>query len=319
MSYFNEWMYIINNIQNDNTYKAAWGRAIIECVLDEQYEEQNEDIVLYLYDIVQNVMKYYWNQVAFFNLSQGPSQILENRIKEIKDEFQKATKNTSPVWYDKIEQFLKRNPIRFERQVKKFTTFVTPVATKFKSVGSKKSKVYDFEPKGKLLRFTPEQINTLKEKGPILIDLLHYRWSSLLEEYNKASNLIKKINGSIERKIRKTNLTKHRNLLLEYYHVTGAHDFYTGELLRIDDIKLEHVIPYHFIFGCDIWNLVTISKETRKVKRNQIPTEEEIKKLNQRNIDLLNALSNTKLHARYELENAIRSNLVQRYYIDLKG
>ncbi len=320
MSYINDFVKIIEGIENDNTYKTAWARAILECVNNDEYEYQGEEIVIYHYNLVQKLMKYYWNQIAFFNLSQGPSSILEARIEEIKQEFYSHTSKNYPVWYDKIEAFLKRNPVRFERQIKKFITIVNKgVAAKFEKTGSKKVDIYDLDTKFKLIKFNQEQIDLLKENTLVLENLVNYKWAALLEEYNKAPNIIKKVIGSKEHKIKRQNLIKYRNVLLEYYHLEGAKDFYTDEHIKVADISLEHVIPFNFIYGCDIWNLIIVSKETAKQRRGLIPSELEIEKLNERNKTLYEALSDKKLHVKFELENALEKHLVNRYYIDLKG
>ena len=320
MSYLKDFVRIIDGIENDNTYKTAWARAIIECVNNEEYEYQGDKIVIYHYNLVQKLMKYYWNQIAFFNLSQGPSSILESRIDEIKNEFYSNTRVKYNVWYDKIELFLKRNPVRFERQIKKFITLVNKgVAAKFKTVDGNKIYIYELDTKAKLIRFTQEQINIIKQESSLLENLIDYKWATLLETYNKEPNLIKKVIGSKDYKIRRQNLIKYRNVLLEYYHLEGAKDFYTNEHVKVSDISLEHVIPFNFNYGCDIWNLIIVSKETAKRKRGFIPTDEIIEKLNDRNLKLFEAIKNTKLKVRYDLENAIEKHLVNRYYIDLKG
>lgn len=320
MEYILKFISVIESIEQDNTYKVAFARAILECIELEEYEQQGDDIVIYQYNLVQKIMKYYWNLIAFFDLSQGPSSILEARIQEIKEEFYQNTTITYPVWYDKVETFLKRNPIRFERQVKKFITiFNKGVASKFKATRYDKLELYDLDTKFKLIRFTKEQIKDLTEYRDLVNQVIDYKWASLLEEYNKAPNVIRKVIGSKDDKIKRQNLLKYRNLLLQYYHLEGVHDFYTNEPIDVDDISMEHVIPFNFIYGCDIWNLIIVSKETANKRRGMIPTEEDIERLNTRNEALFNILKDTKLQGRFDLENAINNHLVKRYYIDLKG
>ena len=35
-------------------------------------------------------------------------------------------------------------------------------------------------------------------------------------------------------------------------------DFYTGDELDMDDISVDHVIPWSFMYSDDIWNLVCL-------------------------------------------------------------
>lgn len=321
MSYIKDFITVIQNVENDNTYKTAWAHAILECINNEEYEIQGDSYTIYHYELVQKVMKYYWNQIGFFKLSQGPSSILEARIDEIDKDFKDNMKIYYPVWYDKVETFLKRNPIRFERQVKKFITIVNKgVAAKFEKIDSRnRVEIYDLDTKLKCLRFTEEQINLLKENTYLLQDIIDFKWVEILEENNKAPNIIKKVQGSKEYRFKRQNLVKYRNVLLEYYHLDGSKDFYTGQPVSINEISLEHVIPYDFIYSCDIWNIIIVSKETAKNRRGKVPTDQDIAKLNKRNEDLYNAIKDTHLKVRFDLEKALEEHLINRYYIDLKG
>jgi hypothetical protein len=321
MSYIKDFITIIQSVENDNTYKTAWAHAILECINNEEYEIQGNTYIVYHYELVQKLMKYYWNQIGFFELSQGPSSILEARIKEINNDFKDNTGIYYPVWYDKIENFLKRNPIRFERQVKKFITIVNKgVAAKFEKIDSKtKMEIYDLDTKLKCIRFSEEQINLLKENSYLLEDIIDFKWVEILEKNNKTPNIIKKVQGSKEYRFKRQNLIKYRNVLLEHYHLDGFKDFYTGKPVHVDDISLEHVIPFDFIYSCDIWNLIIVSKETSKNRRGKVPTDQEIEKLNKRNADLYVAIKDTHLKVRFDLEKAQEEHLINRYYIDLKG
>ena len=261
MEYVKRFLSVIDAIEQDNTYKLAFARAILECIELDELEQFDDSTVIYQYNIAQKIIRYYWNLVAFFGLSQGPSSILEARIEEIQDEFYKETKISYKVWYDKVESFLKRNPVRFERQIKKFITIFTKgVAAKFKTDQKGKLDLFDVDLPLKRLVFAPADIVSLKDNREMIDKMIDYKWSTLIEEYNKAPNVIKKVIGSKEAKIRRQNLMKYRNLLLQYDHLDGIRDFFTGEHIEMDDISLEHLIPFHFVYRCDIWNLIIVSK-----------------------------------------------------------
>ena len=67
--YINDWLDIIENMNNDNTYKLAWGRALLECIsFDKCYEENGMKVFIKFEDIAEYMIKYYWNQMFFFNL-----------------------------------------------------------------------------------------------------------------------------------------------------------------------------------------------------------------------------------------------------------
>ena len=57
-------------------------------------------------------------------------------------------------------------------------------------------------------------------------------------------------------------------------------DFYTGDELDMDDISVDHVIPWSFMYSDDIWNLVLTSKSNNSSKSNHIPSKEVFEQLN---------------------------------------
>ena len=112
---------------------------------------------------------------------------------------------------------------------------------------------------------------------------------------------------------------KYRNVLLEYCQLEGSRDFYTDEPVDLEDIKLEYVIPYDFVYTNDIWNTIIVSKETAKKRRGKVPTDKHIEKVNKRNQVLYDAIKETHLKVRFDIERSLEEHLINRYYIDLKG
>ncbi|GJM58289.1 hypothetical protein [uncultured Dubosiella sp.] len=69
-------------------------------------------------------------------------------------------------------------------------------------------------------------------------------------------------------------------------------------------------------YSDDIWNLVITSKSVNSSKSNSIPSEEIIRKLEQRNKELVEIVHEPKYHE--ELKTAIENNYVQKFYIALR-
>ena len=219
MDYFKEWLRVIDVMDQDNTYKAAWGRAIIECIVSENYEIVQEKYILHEYEIVQKLMKYYWNQIAYFQLSQGPATKIEKQINSMKQTFLKSKRNKVIHWYDKVESDLKRNPQVFENIIKKFMTLSSKdFAIKFSHVKRDRINLYDIDAKLKQVIFTKNQIDSIMHNQDILIDLIHYKWAKVLETYNKSPNIIKKVIGSTKYRFKTCQTPKQRNLFIQYYH-----------------------------------------------------------------------------------------------------
>ena len=71
-NYINQWLKILDEMHNDNTYKLAFGRALIENIAFSQYEIVEDNVVIDFDDISKCMLKYYWNQIFYFNLKQAP-------------------------------------------------------------------------------------------------------------------------------------------------------------------------------------------------------------------------------------------------------
>lgn len=105
-----------------------------------------------------------------------------------------------------------------------------------------------------------------------------------------------------------------KNILLE--NMNQPIDFYTGEKLQPDDISVDHVIPWSFMYSDDIWNLVLTSKSHNSSKSNHIPSKEVIEQLNQRNKELVETINNSKY--KEELNIAIAHSYVDQFYLSMK-
>ncbi|WP_305151131.1 HNH endonuclease domain-containing protein [uncultured Dubosiella sp.] len=93
-------------------------------------------------------------------------------------------------------------------------------------------------------------------------------------------------------------------------------DFYTGKVLEANDISIDHVIPWSFMYSDDIWNLVITSKSVNSSKSNSVPSKKVIRRLEERNKELVEIVKDPKYHE--ELQVAIDNNYVQKFYVALR-
>ncbi len=315
--YLSNWITIIDGIKNDNTYKASWGRAIIECILKEEYVIEDQEVIIEEYFIVQKILKYYWNLNCFFKLSQGDFLVIEKITKEISENFYRKKKHNNPVWFNEMEVYIKRNQIKFERIISRIMKIANRnIAHRFLNHRSKKIKLYTLDLKNKVLRFRESDIEIIKNYSHILNDLINSKWALYLENYNHSPFLLRKVIDSAENNLKRKSLRTIKNILVEHYHNEGIVDFYTGKHLDYQDIKVVHVIPYNYLYCNNIWNLVI----TDKSKKNSIfPTKEDLNKLKKRNIDLLKELKHVNTKEKQELENVIKNNLLDKCFMDMRG
>ena len=60
------WLDVIEKMNNDNTYKLAWGRSILEYLGN---VDVFDDVEISFDELSKLIIKYYWNQLYFFNLT----------------------------------------------------------------------------------------------------------------------------------------------------------------------------------------------------------------------------------------------------------
>jgi len=315
--YLSNWITIIDGIKNDNTYKASWGKAIIECIIREEYEVINEEVVVEEYFIVQKILKYYWNLNCFFNVTQGGFLVIEKVTKEIEEDFYRKKKHHNPAWSNEMEIYIKRRQIKYEKIINRIMKIVNRnIAYRFLNHKSKRIKLYKLDIKTKSLRFKKSDVEIIKNYSSLLNDLINFKWASYLENYNNSPYLLKKVIDSSQNFLKRQSLRSTKNLLIQYYHNEGIIDFYTGKHLEYMEIKIVHVIPYNYIYSDNIWNLVITSKLN---KHNLIPTKEDIKNLKKRNATLLKEMQHLNTKEKEELENVVNNNLLDQCFIDMRG
>lgn len=320
-NYIRDWLQIIEEMNNDNTYKLAWGRAIIECNIEETYEERNNIRIIKFDDISLKMLKYYWNQCFYFNLKQSPYEdkkpVIQSITEELINIYKEYSYTTIPVWFNvAYDFFINKRKELFLNRIKKISNVLHQnVSYRFLNVNNKKLEVYNYSKDvGSLITLSKEQSELLKDYGVIISQLLNYKWVQLLEKYNYAPKIASKVKGLSESKIRRSSLTKYRDELLKQFRDGHVYDFYTGEKLTKDNISIDHVIPWSFVYSDDIWNLVVTSKSYNSSKSNSIPSEDIIKKLEKRNLLILQYIDNPKY--RKEMENAIENKSVEKLYFD---
>jgi len=313
------WLRIIEEMKNDNTYKTAWGKGIVECVhlLEPPL---NDPVIIQQSDIAWNMIKYYWNQTFFFDLKQGHNPVIVQKVQRMIDKYKREV-NTYPVPWNEAKSFFDKQPKYMKRIINQILSNArTNVCPRFLNVSKgERLDIYQIDDDNKTLIFKKEDIQVIKEYAFVLSKLLNYKWAQLLERFNTAPKITNKVQAAAEKKIRRSSLTKYKNLLLEYYHDKEIRDFYTGEVIDKNDIHIDHVIPWSFIYSDDIWNLVVTKSTNNLQKSNRPPTRMDIEKLNQRNMELMEQLSRSHPSHAKQIRFALDNKTIDKLFINMKG
>lgn len=165
------------------------------------------------------------------------------------------------------------------------------------------------------ISFTKQQALSLKEYSFVLSQLINFKWAQLLEKFNHSPRIASKVKDISDNTIKRSSLTKYKNILLKSNNYQAI-DFYTGKVLQENDISVDHVIPWSFMYSDDIWNLVLTSKSNNSSKSNIIPSQDVIESLKERNARLVKLINDSKY--KDELLLAIENDYVDKFYLAMK-
>lgn len=323
-SYINDWLTIIETMSNQNTYKLAWGRSIIEYVNLNEIDDSKEYFEFKLIDAAEIVLKYYWNQLFFFDLKQVPEKGKAKIISEVQnliDLYKKITNSDYPKWFQDGKDVLKDRK-EYSKALKNIAYLLKLNPTKYflqASINDSNKKdtvpVYIRDDANNRILIKKEDAYLLKEYGIIIAKLLNFKWTQLLEKYNFVPMLSNKVTAISNGKIDRNNLTKYKNQLIKEFTDGKIIDFYTGEELSYSEATVDHVIPWSFMYSDDIWNLVLTSKSNNSSKSNVVPSEEVINKLKERNENIKDVVDEIY---KKDLLLAEINNSVDKYYYECK-
>ena len=315
---------IVKESNYDNTYKMAFARSLVEyCYFNDPTYELNE---ITLTSLSKYIIKYYWDQTIFFNLIQGSNTskppIIVTLVKDFITLYKSSVNLNTPIKYMRAENYILTN------LSKEYNKLVNAVASALKKDVSYRflyldkvtyNEIYSYSKGDNSLFMSKELMISLKDNHEDLFDLINYRWGLILETFNSSPRVNKKVKIIDEQEIKRKSLTKYKKILdLEN---KNHKCFICGNTISSEELSIDHVIPWSYLYSDDIWNLVYVCKSCNSSKNNFLVDELQIAKLQQRNIDLYNILesNNIDIKLKDELSYSINNNLVQKYWINCKS
>jgi len=301
-----DWVFVIKNGSVDNTYKMSWCKSIIECCL----EDKNQKIISFN-RISEKMFKYYWNQTIFFDLQQSPNSkkpplfitYVKRKIKDYQNKF-----GYQPIEFERIED-------KIDLDLEYLNTILRKdVSHRFLRISGNEINLYKLD-LGNLNIYIPNT-DILNEYSDILFELINYRWSQILETFNSSPRISKKIKITDRSGIKRTSLDKFHKYLSPYKDLC----FVCNKELN-GDISIDHLIPWSYMFSDDLWNLVYTHKGCNSSKSNKMVKESEIKKLEERNKNLVLLLEKEGIKDKHyeELKLSVEKNLLRKFWIGFKG
>lgn len=307
--YIADFIKVIKNARCDNTYKLAWARAIVELCEEDPIRKE-----IALSEIGSKMIGYYWNQIFFFGMrdsflyhSSNPEKLPElvTYTKALIEYFIEKKGNNKPVLFE-----LSHSDVS-EVLPKVVRTLKSDVSWRFLNASGEVISIYDYARGDNQLYISNAKI--ISDYAVSLKDIINLRWSSVLEGFNKSTpNICKKVMLQDEQEIKRKSL----NWAREYLDIQNPDHkcAICGEVIEGETPAIDHVIPWSFLYSDDLWNLVYAHGSCNSMKLDSIPTATDIKKLKNRNNELLDRLHRQSNKKVTELEMAVKHDYVTRLW-----
>lgn len=313
---------IIREAGYDNTYKMAWAKALVE--ISGEVDISQEIVIITLAQIARKFIKYYWNQTIFFDLVQGSNiskpPVIVSDVKELINHYYMDIIGTiKPDLYERVEDKLDLKELDVTT-VKVIKILKENVSWRFLHLGNQDYEIYDYKKNASELYIAGSLLQEFHENEQDLFDLINYRWGLILETFNSSPKINKKVKIMDEREIKRSSLNKFKS----YLDIENPDHicFICGKQIENDDLSIDHVIPWSYLYSDDIWNLVYVHKSCNSSKSNMIPSDADIDRLKLRNRKLYKTWSNNRLLKKDKqfdnLELCIEHDYVEKFYVGCK-
>lgn len=274
---------IISKGVKDNTYKFA----LTKFLLDYAHVNQLSGAQKISYnDIAEKFLEYYWFQECKYKFKQDfkiermPIVIRiirkycgEDYIPESYEKYFKNKQTLKVTMVKEIEQGCLQDVIP-RLQPRNIFDFYQHFHTL-----SPSGRKYRFPPSSKrYIEVTEEVHRFFKDNYNELSKILIYEWAKFLEKTNFTPRLIAKIEdlGTDKRR----SLVKFKKILLSQME---AKCFYCDCSTSVDDIHIDHFIPWSYIYDDAIWNLVISCSDCNLKKNDYLAPRSCILKIEKRN------------------------------------
>ncbi len=205
---------IIRECNYDNTYKMAWGKSIVELSL--KHDLSKEKVIIKFDEIAEKYIKYYWNQIIFFDLKQSTNilktPIIIKYIKELINIY--IEKNYELKEISKINFENTKIKAAYQQTIEKIVEILkNDVSWRFKIINGKDTEIYNYAKGNEYIEIDTNLLNEINNNKSELLNTIDYRWILILKSINGYPRNNKKIKLSSDDKIDKSILNNIRKLL----------------------------------------------------------------------------------------------------------
>ena len=243
-------------------------------------------------------------------------------IKVLIEEYYEYINARKPDRFERLEELIENKLSKeYKNCIKNIIkTLKADVSWRFTFIdGENHNEVYKYKKGEDEIYIPSENLEILKNNAEDLFDLINYRWGLILETFNSSPRINKKVKIIDDINIKRNSLSKYKKYLDMENKERKC--FICGKKIEENELSIDHVIPWSYLYSDDLWNLVYVHKSCNSSKNNKIPEKEDIQRLKIRNENLLNELKKNNINGKIvdELNLAIKKDYVNKFWIGCKS
>ena len=302
---------ILTRGSKNNTYKFALARFLLEhsqkydLAYIENKKKNNQNEVVDFQDIANKFLKYYWYQECKYRIKQNyndkkpPSVVVV--IREVFGE------GYIPNWGG----INPKQRIRAEEKIREKvfgTGYKSQVVPRFQKLKGQQDRhpFYDYDIQNGRLEIKPEALEFFHLNNKVLMKAVFLEWCKFLEKINTLPRLIAKVQSAV---VKRKSLAHYRKIFRDQKDCFYCHRSLDERLTHVD-----HFIPWAYIFGDEVWNLVLACQQCNLTKSDFLPPLEFRDDLIKRNNDQQDEIKQLKDSLlRLNAENKWKAEIIHHY------
>lgn len=186
MSYYLEnWQNAINEMKYSNTYKCAWGHAILELVYNQDINVST--LSLKFNDISEIIFRYYWNQIVILRVWQGPIKQkprVQKLIEEIFDKSDAKRTDYKKMRFEIVREQLLESGLYLNVINDISNILLIDVSTRFMNIDRQSSRIYFLNKETKEIIFTKDEAVEIKKNAVRLSKEISKKWGEQICKFN---------------------------------------------------------------------------------------------------------------------------------------
>lgn len=259
-------------------YKLFWFQALINKVKDGK-------VIVSYNELINEMIADAWYMVSEYKLNLGPADTLEalvhyvfstgrlksNEKKEHIIQFLEASEDKKLI---KMKKTLTGNvPYRLQAPfVDGFGGEGWRVSAKVlaEKINREKHLIYYYlkiDGLNSQIKIREEWAEYIEHNYQILCGWIRYNLITYLQRRNPSvPGIVNKLEPPVERQLEKVK--KYWKLLIE---INPVHEIYSGELLSVKALSIDHFVPWSYVAHDEFWNLHPTTRSINSRKSNQLP------------------------------------------------